>query len=264
VALERKWRLNVEAFGGRAKLITLTPPGQDVLPWGDDVRSDGTSLVEWADREPWNATAQLRASRLFEAAQKAADRWVRKQWSGPLPRQLGNVKAEQKRGVWHFHFLLPYATEIDRVWSKTVERFMAQAWRQDKARWPDPDERRRLIWLEYSGTVTRGFYGFGFVDGGKPYGGPKGDAAAYMARNAAGYMAQNLAGAGRHYVSSRLTRQTGVTMRALRSVNWLYVRRKLIASGELRDSWVPGYWSDTKRDEVLRVWSMLHPAVQDP
>ena len=35
----------------------------------------------------------------------------------------------------------------------------------------------------------------------------------------------------RHYVSARLVRETGVTMRALRACNWLYVRRKLIAAG---------------------------------
>jgi hypothetical protein len=46
-----------------------------------------------------------------------------------------------------------------------------------------------------------------------------------MARNAAGYMARNVAGVGRHYVSARLVRDTGVTMRALRACNWLYVRR---------------------------------------
>jgi hypothetical protein len=52
-----------------------------------------------------------------------------------------------------------------------------------------------------------------------------GRAAWYMARNAAGYMARNVAGVGRHYVSARLVRDTGVTMRALRACNWLYVRR---------------------------------------
>jgi hypothetical protein len=217
-------------------------------------------MVCWEDRVLWNMTAPARASRLFEAAQRHADRGVRRIWAGQLPRQIGNVRSEQQRGVWHFHYQLPYETEVERIWSKMVERFLNRAWRNDHEQWPDPADRRRLIWLEYSeGTPTRGFYGFGFVKGGNPAGKTSATAANYMSRNAAGYMARNLVGPSRHYVSSRLTRQSGVTMRALRSVNWLYVRRKLIASGELDDTWVPGYWSEAKRAEVLGVWSMLHP-----
>jgi hypothetical protein len=261
VALERKWRCNVEHRRGRVKLLTLTPPGEDLLPFGDEsrvVQGEAVQLVEWPYRETWNVTAQARASRLFEAAQRAADRWVRKQWKGELPRQVGNVRAEQKRGVWHFHYLLPYETPIERVWSKTVERFMDRAWRNDQARWPDERDRRELLQREYNGAGgTRGFYGFGFVHGGKQQGRSNERAAKYMARNAAGYMAGNVAGGGRHYVSAKLVRETGVTMKALRACNWLYVRRKLILVGELEDDVVPGYWDDEWRACVLRVWSLV-------
>lgn len=265
-ALQRKYELNVDHYGGRVKLVTLTPAGQDLLPWGDEYRRTGYDevqrLVDYQYRELWNWSAQARATRLFEAAQRAADRWVRKRWAGQLPRQLGNVRAEQKRGVWHFHYLLPYETEIERVWSKTIERYMDRAWRRDQERWPDESERRRLIEGEYfAGEITRGFYGFGFVNGGSRSGKESSTAARYMARNAAGYMAGNaVAGAGRHYVSSRLTRETGVTMRALRSCNWLYVRRKLIAQGELNDSWIPGHWDEVKGSQALQVWALLNPS----
>lgn len=219
-------------------------------------------MVEYIYREAWNWSAQARASRLFEAAQRAADRWVRRLgWEGELPRQLGNVRAEQRRGVWHFHFLLPYETAIERAWSKTVHRYLDQAWRRDKERFPDESERRDLIWQEYIGNGgTRGFYGFGYVDGGKEQGRSSAQAARYMARNAAGYMARNVAGAGRHYVSARLTSETGVTMKVLRSCNWLYVREKLIAAGELEDGLVPGHWSDEWREQVLRVWALVAAA----
>lgn len=261
MALDRKWRCNVDHYGGRVKLLTLTPAGQDLLPFGDEVRliqGERVAMCEWVYREIWNATAQARASRLFEAAQRAADRWVRKSWGGKLPRQVGNVKAEQKRGAWHFHYLLPYETEIERVWSRTVERFMDQAWRQDQRRWPDERERRLMIEREYLGHGgTRGFYGFGFVHGGRAAGRSAEKAAGYMARNAAGYMAENVAGSGRHYVNAELVKQSGVTMRALRSCNWLYVRRKLIDQGELEDDWVPTYWDDERRAGVLRVWALI-------
>jgi len=267
LALDRKWRCNVDHYGGRTKLVTLTPAGQDLLPFGDESRSiggDDVQLVEWIYRESWNATAQARASRLFEAAQKAADRWVRRQWKGELPRQIGNVRAEQKRGVWHFHYLLPYETEIERVWSKTVERFMSRAWKQDQQRWPDESHRRALIWREFTGEVTRGFYGFGFVHGGKQQGRTAEGSAKYMARNAAGYMASNVAGRGRHFVSARLTSETGVTMKALRAVNYLHVRRKMIATGELEDSWIPGYWSDEWAAGVQKVWALVAAPGRSP
>lgn len=256
--------LNVEHYGGRVKLVTLTPAGQDLLPFGDGHRviaNERVPLVEWIYREVWNHSAQARASRLFEAAQRAADRWVRRMgWKGQLPRQLGNVRAEQKRGVWHFHYLLPFESPIETAWSRTVERFMHQAWRNDQARFPDEDQRRELIWREYvAGEVTRGFYGFGFAHSRNRAGRSGRTASGYMARNAAGYMAENVAGRGRHYVSARLIRETGVSMRALRACNWLYVRRKLIDGGELEDELFPTHWSDEWRAKVAVVWSQLQP-----
>lgn len=267
IALDRKYRLNIEHYGGRTKLLTLTPPGVDLLAWGDETRVvDGEDcvLVAWEDRTVWNYTAQARASRLMEAAQRHADRFLRRslRYTGTLPRQLGNVRAEQKRGVWHFHYLLPFESKLEQQWSRAVHRFMDRAWRRDQERWPDESERRDLIWREYAhGEVTRGFYGFGFVNGGNPSGRSADKSARYMARNAAGYMARNVAGVGRHYVSARLTRETGVTMRALRACNYLYVRRKLIAEGELVDGWIPSHWDASRVAEVLRVWEAVQPAV---
>lgn len=262
MALDRKWRFNVDHYGGRVKLVTLTPAGVDLLPWGDETRvinGETVQLIEWPYREVWNFTAQARASRLMEAAQKSADRWLRKglKYGGPLPRQIGNVKAEQKRGAWHFHYLLPFETRLEQEWSRVVHRFLDRAWRRDQERWPDEAERRDLIWREYAGEVTRGFYGFGFVNGGKRQGREAHSAAGYMARNAAGYAATNAAGPGRHYVSSRLTRETGVTMRALRACNWLHVRHRMIEAGELDDALVPSHWSTEWAAEVLRVYAVV-------
>lgn len=56
-------------------------------------------------------------------------------------------------------------------------------------------------------------------------------------------MARNVAGVGRHYVSARLVRETGVTMRAHGACNWLYVRGKLnfrsSIPGEAHETGVP-------------------------
>lgn len=258
VALDRKFRLNTEHYGGRVKLLTLTPPGEDLLPFGDEVRKiDGEDVaqVEWVYRTIWNATAQTRASRLFEAAQRHADRFVRRLgWEGELPRQVGNVRAEQKRGVWHFHYLLPFETPIEQQWSRLVQRFMDRAWRTDQRRWPDEAVRRELIFAEYRGEKpVRGFYGFGFIHGGNPAGKSREKAAKYMSRNAAGYLAWNALGSPRHYVSSRITRATGITMKALRGCNYLYVRQQL---GE--SPLVPSWWSEDRQAEVLRVWAVVN------
>jgi len=264
LALERKFELNLDHYGGRVKLLTLTGPGEDLLPFGDETYAvsytESQPLVEWIYREMWNRTAQARATRLFEAAQRAADRWVRRQWGGQLPRQLGNVRALQKRGIYHWHYGMPTESEIERVWSKTVERYMDRVTKREKERWPDERQRWLLIEREYTtGEITPGFYGFGFVHGGNPAGRTREKAAKYLGRNAAGYMAENASsGTTRHYVSARLTRETGVTMRALRSVNWLFVRRKLIESGELADSWIPSYWDPERAASVERVWNVIH------
>jgi hypothetical protein len=118
-----------------------------------------------------------------------------------------------------------------------------------------------MIWAEYRGEkVPRGFYGFGFVDGKSGrHSASNWKAARYMARNAAGYMAYNVAGVGRHYVSVRLVRETGVTMRALRACNWLYVRRKLIDAGELDDDWIPTHWTAEWAAQVLAVLAVVDP-----
>lgn len=263
IALDRKWRSNVAHYGAPVKLVTLTPPGQDVLPWGDETgltdRGERVELVDYIYRTIYNATAAQRASRLIEAAGRAADRWVRRNgYTGVLPRQVGNVKALQRRGVWHFHYVLPMGTPVERMWSRLVHRYMDNAWRRDLERWPEPDVRIGLLFAEYAhGEIARGFYGFGYVNARNPAGRSAEKSARYMARNAAGYMARNIAGSGSHYVSSRITRETGVTMRTLRAVNWLHVRRKLVQAGELLDAVVPSHWSEEWAAEVLRVEALV-------
>ena len=90
------------------------------------------------------------------------------------------------------------------------------------------------------GAITRGFYGWGFVDrnplrslGVGARGGNPARAAAYLARNAARYLSANVGTVGeghvlpgrslRSYVSRRLTSATGCTMRNLRRARYLYV-----------------------------------------
>jgi hypothetical protein len=273
VALDRKWSLNVEAAGCAVAVGTLTAPGVDVLPWDTDqcthARGEKCSgkkgcVVEWIYREYYNRTFAARRSRLHEAAQRAADRAVRRMgYGGRLPRNVGAVSAPQRRGVLHAHVARRQGAGIEAVWSRIYWRYIESCCKRE-AKLP-ADERWAAIEREYvTGEITPGVYGFG-VQNRPGLSRSTLRAAGYMARNAAGYMAENAAAWGTwHYVSSALTQQTGVTMRALRSCNWLYVRRKLIAAGELDDSWTPSYWSDEKRASVLAVWALVEVRRRGP
>jgi hypothetical protein len=117
----------------------------------------------------------------------------------------------------------------------------------------DPEAVWGALMREWqSGEITRGVYGFGFVHPGRVRQGTE-SAARYLGRNAASYLAGQ-EGKTRHYVSSRITKQTGVTMQALRSVNYMYVRRML---GE---SPIPEWWNEDKAAAVLRVWGLVEAA----
>ncbi len=250
IALDRKFAINVAHYGGAIRIVTITPPGQDLLPW-----NDSGDRVEWIYGAYWETTAQTRMSRMFEAAQRAADRRLKLKL-GPgvkLPRQIANVRSPQARGVSHWHYALPMGTEIERMWSDTVYGFLrGVANREARVPWR---ERWDALEREYvSGEITEGAYGFGFVHPGRARGGSSAKAASYMARNAAGYLGDNATG-GRHYVSARLIGETGATMRVLRACNYLYVRIR-----EGVEPVVPDKWDDKFRADVLRVWALTQQA----
>lgn len=260
LAVQRKFEINIGEYGGAVSLLTITAPGEDVLPWecaGDHegkCAGEKGCRVAWPYDSVWNGTAQQRMSRLFEAAQRFADRQVaRHGHSGPMPRQLGNVRVPQERGVYHFHYALPEETPAEKLWSRCVRRFIRATWQAETKRLT-ADERWAAIEREYlQGDITRGVYGFGFSHPGKLGGG--GDqqrserAARYLARNAAAYIGQQ---ASRHYVSSRLVSRTGATMRVLRACNLLYVRRKLGESPV-----VPSWWSESFTAAVVPVFALV-------
>lgn len=227
-------------------LVSVSAPGADVLPW-DDRRE----LVQASHRYGWNSTASARYARLTKAAQIAADRYVRRMGhKGPMPRRVAVVWALQKRGVWHVHEALPAATPVEVLWSRQVVRFIDNARKREERM--GGQERRVLLELERRfGVAARGFYGWGFIDR-NPLRARAADAAyanearaaAYLARNVAGYLGENASNPEtavgrrlRSYVSRRLTRETGCTMRNLRRARFLYV--------VLRDGlpW-PEKWSD--------------------
>jgi hypothetical protein len=224
-------------------LVAVTAPGAgEGLPWDPDGcqlpaphrhRGDLGCRVVRDLAEEWNENASERYARMWKAASIEADRWLRRLgYRGQLPRRVANAWAPQQRGVWHVHEALPAATATELQWSRLVVTYLAR-------------HSRRYGW----GNVDRNPLRRATI-------GRSTDAAAlaarYLARNAAGYLAGNLELASlpgralRSYVSRRLTSKTGVTIRNLRRVRYLFV---LIRQGLPLPQWPEA--------ELELVWRLL-------
>jgi len=180
----------------------------------------------------WNETASDRYGRMWKAASVEADRWLRRLgYRGQLPRRVAYAWAPQKRGVWHVHEALPGGTAIEVQWSRLVVSYVAR-------------HSRRYDWGNVDRNPLRRASATTAHDGVR--------AARYLARNAAGYLAENVRAAAlpgralRSYVSRRLTSRTGVTIRNLRRVRYLFVL--------LREGLPLPQWPEA---ELELVWRLL-------
>lgn len=132
------WRIvlleNLTAYGGKATMITLTPPGKDRLPWDrskcshpPDVRCDGRHgcVIQPNARKAWNESFQRRLSRLYESAQEATKREV-----GIRAFLLAAGREAQKRGAVHAHFIIGCETALElramKAFRRHLERLAAQ------------------------------------------------------------------------------------------------------------------------------------------
>jgi hypothetical protein len=112
------WRIvlleNLIAYPGKALVYTLTPPGEDLLPWDRSQCSHAPGLpcsgprgcvIEESARNRLNATSQKRLSRLYETVQAAV-----KREAGMRANVLVIAKEAQKRGAVHVHYALGVET----------------------------------------------------------------------------------------------------------------------------------------------------------
>ena len=212
------WRIvlleNLIAYGGKAVMYTLTPPGADVLPWdrarcSHDPRlpcsGERGCVIQARARKRWNATCQQRLSRLYETVQQAVRREV-----GERANVLAVGKEAQKRGAVHAHYVLGVESASELRAGKSFRRH-----------------------LERLSQAPR--YSFGHVHG--KFVKPK------PAREAAAYLSSYFLGGRGHkaklteavlnrelprlplYVSRRLTAVTKTTMRNKRRQRHLHVCR---------------------------------------
>jgi len=212
------WRIvlleNLIAYGGKAVMYTLTPPGADVLPFDRarcthpaQIPCSGTRgcVIEERARMIWNATFQKRLSRLYETVQAAVSRDV-----GVRANVLASGKETQRRGAIHVHYILGVETAVELRAAKAFRRHLERLSRKPR-------------------------YAFGHVNG--KFVKPK------PAREAAAYLSSYFLGGRGHkaklteavlnrelpslplYVSRRLTAVTKTTMRNKRRQRHLYVCR---------------------------------------
>jgi hypothetical protein len=229
---------NLNAYEGRAVMLTLTPPGADHLPW--DERScahlgphkhtgDLGCRVIAGYADEWNSTAPERARQLNRVAKQRADRELKRRGIDERRGKLVHAWEHQQRGALHQHFLVGVGTETQDAWGTNVDalwtRLYADAIRELSSR-----------------------YRFGFIDTRPLYRTPK------PAREAAAYLSGYfISGRGKKaaitetvqsrivppnvvYVSPKLTRQTYCTMRNLRRARRLFMWRRGVAT---KPQWKP-------------------------
>ena len=208
----RKIRDNLRVYEGLVCMCTLTAPGQDAgLVWdreqcrhGADEQCSGRRgcKVLSAAAELWNERSRVWWRELNRLAKQHADRAVKRlghDYRGGLLMYEWELQA---RGVWHLHFILGMATPVEQVWAFEYVHAMRE---------------------------LAGSKGFGYVDA-KPLQSPQPaeKAARYLSKYLAKWnedgsfeVTETVKTAGRalvNYVSRRLTRSSGVTMRVLRDV----------------------------------------------
>lgn len=235
VATRVRVNLGVE---GRMILVTITAPGEDVLPWDEHhcagrhryggrhsgkrgCRVDPWRAAKWAD------SLTYRWQLLRNAAQQATRRALKDELGlsrQPPGARLGvYVWEPQKRGVPHMHLVVAYNTAEDRraahVFVRELKRLAPRhefGFVDARGRKRKDDPRRGLLHDRYGVEVRE-------------------IAAADAARYLSGYLTgrnpkkptvrENIANPmlppAIVWVSPRLTRVTGVTARMLRRARWL-------------------------------------------
>ena len=218
---------NLGAWDGKTCLVTLTAPGADRLPWDRSKCPPGEHAcsgrlgcrVDWVRAAEWNADVTRRLGDLLKVAREQTRR---AHGGAARVAVLGYVCEAQQRGVFHPHVVLGYRTAADRAALDTFRGVL----------------RRK-----------RGAYGFGTgrrgsFDAGQPerfsgrdagryiskYLRPDGAKASFVPRlEAIGRIAKRDEATGRlkHmvrpvYVSTVLSRATGVTMGFLRFRRWAF------------------------------------------
>lgn len=215
---------NVESYGGAVAMVSITAPGQDRLPWGDDGR------IERRARVRWNSAAPENWRRLHRAASQRARR------AGHKLTVLCWVWEYQRRGALHKHVLLGVETAAELAGAIEYVDGLDRLRHAHDFGFVDRGRRRRGEGrrLEVRGAQHAGRY-----------------VAKYLAKRVDGVMVLSETVMAEDvpplvaYVSRALTGETGVTMRALRWRRHVHVLGFDPHTGEV--------WASFHLNELLRL-----------
>lgn len=198
---------NLEAYGGEIRSAALTGPGTpDYYRSLPDYRRPSERWIrryaiaphDVRARVEWNRHAERRYARLHKAAMEHVRRVLRRQgWRELAPVKLVHVWEMQSRGVLHAHITLPHESPSERVMAQEYVAYLSRNGQRYGFGWVD---RKRKV---YGAASTAGYY------------------SKYLTKGEFAQVAANVLNVV--YVTRRLTMQTGVTMRALRSLRWFWV-----------------------------------------
>lgn len=193
--------MNLEHYGGRVWMITVTAPGADVLPW-----DESGEYVQWDKGQAWNRTAQRRWTELHRWAMQAVKREL-----GTAPRSLVRVWQMQKRGVLHLHLVFGAETEDEL----RLARYYVGKLR----------ERTREFGFGYVDAIDRPWRKDGKRGGLMEAGTAAGYLSRYLGESSQLVQAVELEQGPRRlvWVSNRLTAETGCTMQGLRRARYMHV-----------------------------------------
>jgi hypothetical protein len=164
---------NLKAHGGEAVLFSVTAPGADQLPWDEGAcvvpgkhKHSGElgCQVEAGQALLWNESAQKRFSAAQREAKRQADRALRKLGSNRRISKCLSWHELQRRGLLHFHVVLPMSDAEERYWSREY----VNAWEAVASRfWFGYVDRWHSIKDKAQPSERVGRYVAGYTLGGK-------------------------------------------------------------------------------------------------
>lgn len=215
-------------------MVTVTPPGADVLPWDEAWCSDrgphrhsGSAgcRIQPAALSRWHESLTRRWAQLHQAAQLAAQRQV-----GRRAAYVTRAVEPQKRGAAHLHPVLVVGTPDEYAAAVAYAENLSRLARDHGFGFVDT----KLEW--WQGSAAAAYLSSYFV-GGKGRKAQLHEAFVQLS----GFVARPL------WVAPRLTQASGVTMGRLRRVRLLWAVLQGLAE-------MPS-WSDEELGDVVRVFA---------
>jgi len=218
--VRRKLFANFGHYTGQVAIITVTGPGQDVIPW-DRSRCTHPAGERCGGRKGCKAAKgparwwNVRARWQWRELHRKAAQNVRRRKDGKGLQILGRVWEYQRRGVLHVHVVVGVDQGVNRHAARLYTEQLQRLHGEHGFGWPDGK------WSSYRGQNAAAYLASYFIEG-------KGRKATVRETVTEIDVPSQVV-----YVSTNLTRATGVTMRSLRRDRYMHVLRRELERGAL-------------------------------